>query len=147
MEDYLEKIYILIEEKGYARIVDIASMLDVLPSSATKMVQKLDKMGYVIYEKYRGIILSQEGKKLAQHMVEKHELLDRFFHLIGVNPENIYEEVEGIEHHISKQTAFCISSLVHFFEKNPEILQAYEQFRNQRADQLQTREARKKTTP
>jgi Mn-dependent DtxR family transcriptional regulator len=43
MEDYLEKIYMAIEHKGYARSVDIASSLGVLPSSVTKMMQKLDE--------------------------------------------------------------------------------------------------------
>ena len=43
MGDYLEKIYNTIEQKGYARSIDIASLLDVLPSSVTKMMQKLDE--------------------------------------------------------------------------------------------------------
>lgn len=43
MEDYIEQIYLLIDEKGYARVSDIAEALSVHPSSVTKMVQKLDK--------------------------------------------------------------------------------------------------------
>ncbi|EUJ27076.1 manganese transport transcriptional regulator [Listeria grayi FSL F6-1183] len=54
MEDYIEKIYSLIEKKGYARVSDIADELFVHPSSVTKMVQKLDKDEYLVYEKYRG---------------------------------------------------------------------------------------------
>lgn len=53
MEDYIEKIYSLIENKGYARVSDIAEELLVHPSSVTKMVQKLDKDEYLVYEKYR----------------------------------------------------------------------------------------------
>lgn len=64
MEDYIEQIYMLIEEKGYARVSDIAEALAVHPSSVTKMVQKLDKDEYLIYEKYRGLILTPKGKKL-----------------------------------------------------------------------------------
>jgi hypothetical protein len=58
MEDYIEQIYILIEEKGYARVSDIAEALSVHPSSVTKMVQKLDKDEYLVYEKYRGLVLT-----------------------------------------------------------------------------------------
>ena len=47
MEDHIEQIYLLIEEKGYARVSDIAEALCVLPSSVTKMVQKLDKDDYL----------------------------------------------------------------------------------------------------
>lgn len=131
MEDYLEKIYLLIEEKGYARVVDIASLLNVLPSSATKMIQKLDETGFGIYEKYRGIVLTAKGKKLAKNLVQKHQVLEDFLKMIGVYEENIYQEVEGIEHHISKQTAFCISSLVSFFEENAHIKESYMNYRKQ----------------
>ena len=64
MEDYIEQIYLLIDEKGYARVSDIAEALSVHPSSVTKMVQKLDKDEYLIYEKYRGLVLTSKGKKL-----------------------------------------------------------------------------------
>jgi Mn-dependent DtxR family transcriptional regulator len=131
MEDYLEKIYLLIEDKGYARVVDIASSLNVLPSSATKMIQKLDETGFGVYEKYRGIILTPKGKKVAKALAEKHEMLEAFLRTIGVHEENIYVEVEGIEHHISKQTAFCFSSLVSFFEDHPDIRESYLHYRKQ----------------
>ena len=61
MEDHIEQIYLLIANKGYARVSDIAEALSVLPSSVTKMVQKLDKDGYLVYEKYRGLTLTPKG--------------------------------------------------------------------------------------
>lgn len=66
MEDYIEQIYNLIEEKGYARVSDIAEGLSVHPSSVTKMVQKLDRDEYLVYEKYRGLVLTPKGKKLVK---------------------------------------------------------------------------------
>jgi Mn-dependent DtxR family transcriptional regulator len=131
MEDYLEKIYLMIEEKGYARATDIASALNVLPSSVTKMMQKLDRQGLGVYEKYRGFVLTQKGEKIAKNIAGKHEMLENFFRLIEVPEENIYEEVEGVEHHIGKETAFCIGSLVQFLEENPDILKSYLQYRKQ----------------
>ena len=74
MEDYIEQIYMLIEDKGYARVSDIADALAVHPSSVTKMVQKLDKDEYLIYEKYRGLVLTAKGQKIGKRLVYRHEL-------------------------------------------------------------------------
>lgn len=125
MEDYLERIYLLIDEKGYARVSDIAEALEVHPSSVTKMVQKLDKSEYLIYEKYRGLILTPKGKKIGKRLVYRHELLEDFMKIIGVNGENIYQDVEGIEHHLSWDAIDRIGDLVQFFqedEKRVELL-------------------------
>ncbi|MBD2864449.1 MULTISPECIES: transcriptional regulator MntR [Paenibacillus] len=120
MEDYLEKIYKLIDEKGYARVSDIAEGLEVHPSSVTKMIQKLDKDNYLIYERYRGLVLTSKGKKMGKRLVERHHLLESFLKLIGVQEENIYKDVEGIEHHLSWDSITCIEVLVQFFERHPE---------------------------
>src|SRR5919197_1453240 len=72
-EDYLERIYELIEEKGYARVVDIASSLQVKQASVTSMVQKLGELGYLNYEKYRGLVLTEKGKRVACNIQRRHE--------------------------------------------------------------------------
>jgi Mn-dependent DtxR family transcriptional regulator len=96
MEDYIEQIYMLIEEKGYARVSDIAEALSVHPSSVTKMVQKLDKDEYLVYEKYRGLVLTSKGKKIGKRLVFRHDLLEQFLKIIGVKDENIYNDVTSI---------------------------------------------------
>ncbi|AGX05192.1 MULTISPECIES: transcriptional regulator MntR [Bacillaceae] len=118
MEDYIEQIYILIEDKGYARVSDIAEALSVHPSSVTKMVQKLDKDEYLVYEKYRGLILTPKGKKIGKRLVYRHELLEQLLRIIGVKEENIYEDVEGIEHHLSWDAIDRVGDLVQFFEED-----------------------------
>ncbi|GAA1372631.1 MULTISPECIES: transcriptional regulator MntR [Peribacillus] len=118
MEDYIEQIYLLIEEKGYARVSDIAENLSVHPSSVTKMVQKLDQEKYLIYEKYRGLVLTANGKKVGKRLVYRHELLEQMLRLIGVKEENIYQDVEGIEHHLSWNAIDRIGDLVEFFEES-----------------------------
>ncbi|WP_409298192.1 transcriptional regulator MntR [Peribacillus sp. SCS-26] len=123
MEDYIEIIYKLIEEKGYARVSDIAEMLAVHPSSVTKMVQKLDIEGYLIYEKYRGLILTPKGKKVGKRLLFRHELLEQLLRVIGVKEENIYGDVEGIEHHLSWDSIDRIGDLVQLFEENPNIIE------------------------
>ncbi|MCJ7839514.1 transcriptional regulator MntR [Lederbergia sp. NSJ-179] len=124
MEDYIEQIFLLIENKGYARVSDIAEALEVHPSSVTKMVQKLDRDNYLVYEKYRGLILTPKGKKIGKRLVERHDLLEDFLRIIGVKEENIYHDVEGIEHHLSWNSIDRIGDLVQYFEKNPDYVKA-----------------------
>lgn len=123
MEDYIEKIYILIETKGYARVSDIAEELEVHPSSVTKMVQKLDKDNYLDYEKYRGFVLTEKGNKIGKRLVFRHDLLEEFLEIIGVEQENIYEDVEGIEHHLSWNSIDRIADLVAYFKEDENRLE------------------------
>jgi len=130
MEDYIEQIYLLIENKGYARVSDIAEALSVHPSSVTKMVQKLDKDEYLKYEKYRGLILTQKGKKVGKRLVYRHDLLEQFLRIIGVKEENIYTDVEGIEHHLSWDAIDRIGDLVQYFEEDEKRLQELKEVQN-----------------
>src|SRR5678816_2745274 len=98
-EDYLERIHELIQEKGYARVVDIASSLQVKQASVTSMVQKLGELGYLNYEKYRGLILTDKGREVACRIQKRHETLSRFFSLLGLAPKTQQADIEGIEHH------------------------------------------------
>ena len=130
MEDHIEQIYLLIEHKGYARVSDIAEALSVLPSSVTKMVQKLDKDGYLIYEKYRGLTLTPRGQKLGKRLVQRHDLLEQFLRLIGVDEERIYEDVEGIEHHLSWNSIDRIADLVQLLEEEPQMTKKLEEMKS-----------------
>lgn len=118
MEDYIEQIYNLIETKGYARVTDIAEALLVHPSSVTKMVQKLDKDNYVNYEKYRGFVLTDKGNKVGERLVFRHDLLEEFLEIIGVDEDKIYDDVEGIEHHLSWNAIDRIADLVRYFKED-----------------------------
>ncbi|HYE30244.1 MAG TPA: transcriptional regulator MntR [Methylomirabilota bacterium] len=124
-EDYLERIHELIEEKGYARVVDIASSLKVKQASVTNMVQKLGELGYINYEKYRGLILTEKGRAVARKVQERHATLSRFFSLLGLDAETQQLDIEGIEHHLSGKTVECLADLAQFFEDQPEVLQQF----------------------
>ena len=131
MEDHIEIIYSLIEQKGYARVSDIAEALSVLPSSVTKMVQKLDKDGYLIYERYRGLILTPQGQKLGKRLVKRHDLLEQFLRLIGVDDERIYDDVEGIEHHLSWNSINRIADLVQVLEESPDFTEKLQKLKDE----------------
>jgi Mn-dependent DtxR family transcriptional regulator len=129
-EDYLERIHELIEEKGYARVVDIASSLKVKQASVTVMVQKLAEAGYLKYEKYRGLRLTEKGRGVARKIQNRHATLSRFFSLFGLDAETQREDIEGIEHHLSQATVEVLADLAQFFEEHPDTLRSFEQSRN-----------------
>ena len=72
MEEYLEIIYSIAEQKGYARAKDIVKEMNVSPPTVTEMLQKLDREGFINYEKYGGVTLTKRGieivKKLEKSM-------------------------------------------------------------------------------
>ncbi len=136
MEDYIEQIYQLIDTKGYARVSDMAEELDVHPSSVTKMVQKLDKDNYLIYERYRGFVLTEKGKKIGERLVFRHDLLEQFLELIGVDEDNIYEDVEGIEHHLSWNSIDRIGDLVDYFKADPNRIDQLRQIQKKNEESL-----------
>ena len=129
-EDYLERIHELIQSKGYARVVDIALSLKVKQASVTIMVQKLAEAGYLKYEKYRGLVLTDKGRYVARRIQNRHATLSRFFSLFGLDAETQREDIEGIEHHLSPATVAVLSDLAQFFEKNPETLRTFQSSRN-----------------
>jgi Mn-dependent DtxR family transcriptional regulator len=117
MEDYLEVIYELVQEKGYATTVDISSYLNVSSPSVTKMVQKLDETGYLKYEKYRGIKLTNEGTRIARNIRNRHGLLAEFFMIIGVDEETANSDAEGIEHHLHPETMKKLEEFINELKK------------------------------
>src|SRR6184192_2876944 len=94
VEDYLERILELINTKGYARVVDIAQSLKISQASVTNMVQRLDAEGLLNYEKYRGLVLTSAGEKLARRIAHRHKLLTDFLKLLGLSDRVIYHDVE-----------------------------------------------------
>lgn len=122
MEDYLEVIYELLEQKGYATTVDISDYLNVSAPSVTKMMQKLDETGYLKYEKYRGIRLTDEGVRIAKSIRNRHGLLAEFFTVIGVDEESANNDAEGIEHHLHPETIKRLEGFINILKKNPSLL-------------------------
>jgi len=128
-EDYLERIHELIEATGRARVVDIASSLKVRRASVTSMMQKLGRAGFVKYEKYRGLMLTDQGREVARAIQHRHATLSRFFSLFDLDAETQRADIEGIEHHLSPATLEMLSDLAGFFERTPEVLKAFNQSR------------------
>ena len=127
-EDYLEAILNVTEDKGYAKIKDIAAALSVTPPSVIEMVKKLDKKGFVVYRKYDGITLTDSGMEIASVIKDRHETIKAFLEIIDV-PENVAEEDAcTMEHELHTVTTKQIKNLVNFVKKAPEYPQWLDHF-------------------
>lgn len=109
-QDYLEAIYELIETKGYVKAVEIAERLKFKGPSVTRMVQKLSRDGYLKYEKYRGIVMTEQGRATATDMQRRHHLIRQFLIRLGVDANIADADAEGMEHHISPKTLKCLAN-------------------------------------
>lgn len=111
-EDYLERILELTQEKGYARVSDLASKLAVKPASVTKMLVKLSEMGYLEREPYRGFRLTAKGKAAGKKVQKSHDLLYDLFTRLGVDPKTALRDTEGLEHHLSPDSLQALTKLL-----------------------------------
>lgn len=127
-EDYVEIIYELIREKGYAKPVDIASHLHVTAPTVTGMLDKLRDEQLLVHEKYGGIVLTEKGKSMAETLGKRHATLVSFLRLIGVEETEAQKDTEGLEHYIAPGTLVLLARFVEYAESNP---QWWNQFRKQ----------------
>lgn len=127
-EDYLRGIYEITQEKGFARIRDIANHLDVKPSSAVEMVRKLDRLQLVRYEKYGGVMLTSKGREMAEVIEKRHETFKKFLEIILV-PKNVaLKDAHVLEHRLHPRTILQFSKFVDFIENaqdNPRFLKKW----------------------
>lgn len=122
MDDYLEQIFHLIEDKGYARPIEISQNLGISQASVTNMLKRLDDEGLVKHIKYRGTTLTEKGHTIATEIIRRHETLTRFLRLFEVDEETIYKDVEGMEHHVSKHTLAVIDALANELSSDAGLL-------------------------
>jgi Mn-dependent DtxR family transcriptional regulator len=127
-EDHLERIQELVDQKGYARVSDIAVSLGLSRSAVSNMVRRLARRGFVNYERYRGFSLTPEGRAVANHIKVRHQTLSKLLQLLGLRPETVQAEVEVIEHHLRPETLRVFSRLVRFWQANPAELKAFLDF-------------------
>jgi DtxR family Mn-dependent transcriptional regulator len=118
-EDYLEAIYNIIEKKGYARVKDIALELKVSSPSVTEMMRKLNERGFIVYEKYSGITLTDKGRKIAKGVKKRHVIFEDFLEIILVPGDVASEDACTMEHHLDPKTVEQFSKFVEFVNNAP----------------------------
>lgn len=127
-EDYLEAILNASSEKGYARTRDIARELCLRPPTVVEMVQKLDRMRLLTYRKYDGVTLTEEGKKIAMVVRDRHETLRAFLELVNVPHEIAEKDACMMEHELHPETIEQIRSFLAFCREHPAAVSALRDF-------------------
>ena len=104
VEDYAKAIYAL-QRRGEAPVStnSLADRLGVTAASASGMVKRLDEMGLVSHEPYRGVQLTSEGRRLALEVIRHHRLLELYLaEKLDVPWDRVHAEAEVLEHVLSE---------------------------------------------
>lgn len=115
-EEYLETIYELVQKKGYARVKDISNQLDVGLSTVTEMLKKLSDAGYINYEKYGAVTLTEKGEEIAVELEQKHKVLKDFLVILGIDEKVADEDACNIEHVVNPETIERLTRFVEFIQ-------------------------------
>ena len=114
LEDYLETIYCLVEEQGFARVKGISKARGVKAASVSIALRRLEELGLVRYERREYITLTEEGEQQGRRVYARHQLLTRFFNEVLQMPKTASsEQACAMEHSLSDQ---AMDRLAHFFE-------------------------------
>ncbi len=124
-EEYLETIHDIVEEKGYAKVSDVANELDLGLSAVTEMFQKLDEKGYIDYKKYSGVTLTDKGKSVAESLLNSHKIWEDFFVKIGIDREEADDNACKIEHVVDAEITEKVDELIDHIERNPESFEEF----------------------
>ena len=120
LEDYIEAISHIVDEKKVARGKDIAKRLKVSRASVTEALRALSKKGLVNYEPYEVITLTEIGKVVAGDVIRRHEALKDFFIKVLSIDETIAEESAcRIEHAAPPEVIDRLIHFVNFIEVCP----------------------------
>lgn len=112
VQDYLKTIYKL-QDKGPVATTEIAKVLNVSGASVTGMLKRLDVMGMVEYNSYKGVKLTVPGEKIALEIIRHHRLLELYLkEMLGYSLDKVHDEACRLEHHISEEFGDKIADLL-----------------------------------
>lgn len=105
LEMYLKTILILEEEFNPVRVNQIAKARGVSAASVTEAVQTLQEKGLILHKAYRGVRLSAEGRRLAEAIKRRYDILFRFFtDVLGLDDLTADRDACEMEHVVSPET-------------------------------------------
>ena len=130
LEDYLEEIYRFTVTEDAVRVTDISHKLNVKLPSVTKALGKLRAGGYITYQRYGMIGLTEKGRQVGCYLLERNRILQQFLMTIRADCD-IGAEAEAMEHYLSKSTIDSIQDLTIFMNDHPEIYQRFTDYRRE----------------
>lgn len=116
VEDYLETILILGRQLANVRSIDIANELNYSKPSVSVAMKNLRQKGYVTVSEDGFILLTEEGRVLAETVFERHSVLSQWLIRLGVTPETAVADACKMEHDMSAESFEAIKK---YLRKNP----------------------------
>lgn len=119
-ENYLKAIFSITQEKGAISMTELATMMQVSKPTANSMVKKMKEIGWVKYEKYKPLKLTDEGHQLAALIVRKHRLAEMFLSkIMDFGWEEVHDIAEEMEHIKSTKLFDRMDEILGFPVKDP----------------------------
>ena len=104
IEEYLECIYRLQEKSGVARTNDIVKSLGVVPGTVTNTVEWLEKEGLVAHKPYKGVKLTEKGRKIALQVIRRHRLSERLLtDILHMEWDKVHDAACKLEHSLTNE--------------------------------------------
>lgn len=129
LEDYLEVIYNFIDKNDRVRAIDISRELNVSRASVSEALKRLADKNLINYGRYDMISMTEEGKKQALDVIEKHNTLQYFFEeIMGLDSNEAAQTACKIEHIISKDVLDRFSALKDFHQARPEYIEEFKKY-------------------
>jgi DtxR family Mn-dependent transcriptional regulator len=103
-EEYLEAIYRLESKVGFARTMELSRELGVVPGSITNTIENLERKGLVIHEPYKGVKLTDNGRKIASNILRRHRLAERLLtDILHLDWSEVHDPACKLEHALSPE--------------------------------------------
>ena len=119
-EDYLRGIYILEEEKGQIKSIDLAHYLNVSKPSVSEMIKELQKEGLISHKKYSKLQFTSKGRRIALKLTQKHRLIELFLkNILQIKSKSIHQEAHRLEHAFSDESISKLRNILGNPKKDP----------------------------
>jgi DtxR family transcriptional regulator, Mn-dependent transcriptional regulator len=103
-EEYLEAIYRLEQKTGFARTMELAKSLNVVPGSITNTIDNLEKKGLVVHTPYKGVTLTDNGRRIASSVLRRHRLAERLLtDVLHLDWSKVHDPACRLEHALSPE--------------------------------------------
>jgi len=133
MQDYIEVVFHLVNDKKVARVKDIAKEMNVTMPTVTGALRRLAEKEYIDYEPYSFLTLTEKGYKTAEKIVYKHKTLTNFFvEILDVDPEKAMENACRIEHVIDGDVLRRIVSFSDYIKNHSDLAEIKESIKKDR---------------
>jgi len=120
IEDYLKTIYKLELVESPVSTSRIAEAREVKPGSATSMIQRLDRLNLVNYQKHYGVTLTDNGREIALEVIRHHRLVELYLmEALGFSWDEVHEQADILEHVISEKLEERIAAALNYPEFDP----------------------------